>query len=43
MNGHDDDELDIYSPDEAERRQQADDDELADYQETIYWFLAETH
>jgi len=35
MNGHDDDELDIYGP-------QADDEALADYYETVYWFLAGT-
>ena len=41
----DDDELDIYSPqdDDEWQQQQADDDEaLADYYETLYWFLAGT-
>lgn len=44
MNGHDDDELDIYSPqnDDEYQQQQADDEALADYYETLYWFLAGT-
>ena len=44
MNGYDDDETLAYGPqDDDERRQQAADDEaLADYCETLYWFLAGT-
>lgn len=43
MNGHDDDELAIYGPqDEDEQRQQAEADALADYLDTIYWFMEAT-
>jgi len=44
MNGHDDDELDIYGPqnDDEWQQQQADDEAQADYYETLYWFLAGT-
>ncbi|MBK9276478.1 MAG: hypothetical protein IPM49_18340 [Flavobacteriales bacterium] len=41
MNGHDDDELDIYGPQDGDegQQQQADDDRtLADYYETLRWF-----
>ncbi len=45
MNGHDDDELDIYSPqddDEWQQQQAEEEAALADYYETLYWFLAGT-
>jgi len=43
MNGHDDDELAIYGPqDEDEQRQQAEADALADYLDTIEEFLRGT-
>ncbi len=45
MNGRDDDELDIYSPqddDEWQQQQAEEEAALADYYETLYWFLAGT-
>lgn len=45
MNGHDDDEPDIYGPqndDEWQQQQAEEEAALADYCETLYWFLAGT-
>jgi len=44
MNGHDDDELDIYGPqaDDEWQQQAADDEALADYLDTIEEFLRGT-
>lgn len=42
MNGHDDDELAIYGPQDEDEQRQAEDDALADYLDTLYWFMEAT-